>query len=140
MRLPRAGVLLALLAGACVPPERTTQIDVIDQRQGYRYPQLEQMARKHLSDAFVVVSFSGGGTRAAALSMGALQALQATIVETPAGAEPLADNIDLISSVSGGSVTAAYYALEGQEGLPKFEKSFLKHDVQGALLGTFLAP
>ena len=65
---------------------------------------------------FVVVTFSGGGKRAAAFSFGVLEALRDIQVTTPDGEQhPLLDEIDLISAVSGGAFTAAYYALNGKE-------------------------
>jgi NTE family protein len=65
-------------------------------------------------DTVVVVTLSGGGTRAAALAFGALQML-GTMPGTSQGT--LLDQIDIISSVSGGSVTAGWYALKGSAGL-----------------------
>ena len=59
----------------------------------------------------VAMSFSGGGTRAAAFAFGALQGLDA--MRGPGGAS-LLDNVAFISSVSGGSITAAYYGLHGK--------------------------
>ena len=62
---------------------------------------------------FVVVTFSGGGKRAAAFSYGVLEALRDVKVTTPDGEQhSLLDEIDLISAVSGGAFTAAYYALQ----------------------------
>jgi NTE family protein len=66
------------------------------------------------SDTLVIVTLSGGGIRAAALSFGTLQALG--LIEGPNG-NTLLDQVDMISSVSGGSVTAAWYALHGRAGL-----------------------
>jgi hypothetical protein len=52
----------------------------------------------------------------------------------------MVDQIDLISSVSGGSVTAGYFALKGMDMFKDFEANFLKHNVQGDLVGTALNP
>jgi hypothetical protein len=68
----------------------------------------------------VIVTLSGGGARAAALALGTLQALEEL---DPADVDPnhpsdtLLDQVDIISSVSGGSVTAGWYALKGKAGL-----------------------
>lgn len=130
----------ALLAGCATPNERTTEIATINATAGYRYGALEAAAPKTLNDTFVVATFSGGGTRAAALAYGALKALEATHI--PAGGRDtvMADEIDMISSVSGGSVTAALYGLRGRAGMEAFKTGFLKHDVMGELIGTALNP
>lgn len=57
---------------------------------------------------FVVLCFSGGGMRAAALAFGVLQELQETPMHTTDG-RSLLDQVDVISSVSGGSFTSAYF-------------------------------
>jgi hypothetical protein len=88
-----------------------------------------------------MISFSGGGTRAAALADGALRALARTPVPGPGGPVPLASQVDVVSSVSGGSVTAASFALGGVDGLDAFEQNFLYSDVMDALITrTLLNP
>lgn len=67
-------------------------------------------------DTLIIVTLSGGGTRAAALALGTLEMLGG-LDGTDGG--KLLDQVDVISSVSGGSVTAGWYALHGREGLPK---------------------
>src|ERR1700722_13116975 len=61
-----------------------------------------------LPDTLVIVTMSGGGTRATALAMSVLRAMDK--IKLASGAS-LADEIDIVSSVSGGSVTAGYFAL-----------------------------
>lgn len=90
---------------------------------------------------FVVVTFSGGGKRAAAFSFGVLEALRDVKVTTPDGDQhPLLDEIDLISAVSGGAFTAAYYALNGKEAFGSYESRFLNHDTEQDLWNKVLAP
>lgn len=84
----------------------------------------------------VVLSFSGGGTRAAALAYGAMQTLSAT----PLGDGRLLDEVDLVSAVSGGSFTAAYYGLHGEGLFADFESRLLKRDFQTAILSRILWP
>src|SRR5688572_10830391 len=69
----------------------------------------------------VVLSFSGGGLRAAAFAHGILTALESA--KTADG--DLLDDVALISSVSGGSLTAAYYGVYGREGLARFRTEVL---------------
>jgi len=94
------------------------------------------------SDTLVVVNLSGGGIRAAALSYGVLQEL----AKLPGlGADRLLDQIDIISSVSGGSVTAGWYALKGREGLEAADArntlwDFLHHDWTDELAWRGLNP
>ena len=130
-----------LLLAACASPVRTTELQRIDQFSGYRYATLEKIAPKSIDKAAVILTFSGGGTRAAALADGALRALAATEVPDGGGALPLASQIDLVSSVSGGSVTAAYFAMGGIGGLSDLENNFLHSDVMRRLiLRTLLDP
>jgi len=90
---------------------------------------------------FVVVTFSGGGKRAAAFSYGVLEAMRDIQVTTPDGERhTLLDEIDLISAVSGGAFTAAYYALHGHETFDSYAPRFLNHDTEQELWNKVLAP
>jgi NTE family protein len=90
---------------------------------------------------FVVVTFSGGGKRAAAFSYGVLEALRAVKVTTPdAEQHTLLDEIDLISAVSGGGFTAAYYAMFGKETFESYAPRFLNHDTEKDLWHKVLKP
>ena len=88
----------------------------------------------------MVLAFSGGGTRAAALSYGVLKALRDSEVSIHGRKKRLLDEIDTITSVSGGSFTAAYYGLHGEKMFDDFETVFLKRDVEGALTSMLLNP
>jgi len=90
---------------------------------------------------FVVLTFSGGGKRAAAFSYGVLEALRDIRVTTADGdRRALLDEIDLISAVSGGAFTAAYYALHGHETFESYAPRFLNHDTEKDLWHKVLAP
>jgi NTE family protein len=90
---------------------------------------------------FVVVTFSGGGKRAAAFSYGVLEALRDVKVTTPDGEQhTLLDEIDLISAVSGGAFTAAYYAMHGKETFDSYVPRFLNHDTERDLWRKILKP
>jgi NTE family protein len=138
----RAGGIAILLGlAACASPVRTTELGRIDQFHGYRYVTLAQKAPKATDKTAIMLSFSGGGTRAAALADGVLRALAETQVRGKTGPVPLASDIDVVSSVSGGSVTAAYFALGGIDGLDDLEKNFLRSDIMGTLITrTLLDP
>ncbi|MBU1211941.1 MAG: patatin-like phospholipase family protein [Alphaproteobacteria bacterium] len=89
---------------------------------------------------FVVLAFSGGGTRSAAFSYGVLEALRDTTVTIGGNSRRLLDEVDVITSVSGGSYTAAYYGLFGERTFSDFEWRFLKRDVQGELTSLLVNP
>src|ERR1700680_4152420 len=101
----------ALLLAACASPVRTTELAAIDQGSGYRYATLEVKAPKTIDKAAVIVTFSGGGTRAAALADGVLRALADTPVRAGGAALPLDHQSDLISSVSGGGGAAGCFRI-----------------------------
>ena len=87
-----------------------------------------------------VLSFSGGGTRAAAFSYGVLEELRRTEVVVNGQRRRLIDEVDVITGVSGGSFTALAYALYGDRLFSEYEERFLKRDVQGKLVSRSLNP
>jgi NTE family protein len=111
---------------------RNTAIDATDQDNSYSIKAFRQSLSSPNNS--VILAFSGGGTRAAALSYGVLQELRDTIVTSTSNDSnclsnkkyPLLDDVGLISSVSGGSFTAAYYGLNGDKIFTDFEDVFLK--------------
>jgi NTE family protein len=76
------------------------------------------------------LAFSGGGTRAAAFSFGVLQGLDRIPVPGDRGQRTLLDAVDLVSGVSGGSVTAAYFGLKQRDALTDFRERFLVQDAE----------
>ena len=87
-----------------------------------------------------ILAFSGGGTRAAALSYGVLEELRRTEIVVNGQHRRLIDEVDIITGVSGGSFTALAYALYGDRLFSEYEERFLKRDVQGALVQRALNP
>lgn len=49
-------------------------------------------------------------------------------------------DLDVISGISGRSITAAYYAAFGQDAFPAFETRFLRKDFQDNLISFALKP
>ena len=123
----------ALVAAGCSYPVRNDAI-VSDNRPKYDW---QALADGDLRDTLVVFTASGGGTRATALAMAVLQAMDKVKL---ASGRSLVDEIDIMSSVSGGSVTAGYFALHGKEGLPTLENNFVRKDGISALLVDGLNP
>ncbi len=93
-----------------------------------RQPQLDRDVETYYDDTVVALSFSGGGTRAAAFSYGVLTALDE--IACPTGRPSLLDRVDFITGVSGGSVLAAYYGLKKRKALADFKQRFLLRNAE----------
>ena len=140
----RAGFMLYLSIAAISCATATTKLRT-DQLptaggdgQGYRFENLA--GGKDANKLFVCLAFSGGGTRAAALAYGAMLALRQTHIDWPQKGGTLLNEVDCISSVSGGSFPAAYYALYHDRIFDDFESRFLYRNIEGRLILEALAP
>jgi NTE family protein len=91
-------------------------------------------------EVWLALAFSGGGTRAAAFAYGVLQELRDTKIVVNGEQRRLLDEVDLISSVSGGSFTSAYYGLHGDRIFEDYEEVFLRRDIEGYLLRSLFNP
>lgn len=94
----------------------------------------EQSVGPHraLSEGNVVaLSFSGGGTRAAAFSFGVLEELART--PSTSGGRDMLDHVGMMSGVSGGAITASYFGLKGRAALADFRRQFLTQDLMAEL-------
>ncbi len=110
-------------------------------RPDYGYIGQNMGPEGHSEELMLVLSFSGGGTRAAAFSYGVLEELRTTEININGSKRRLLDEIDLISGVSGGSFTAAYFGLFGDRIFEDYQSRFLKKNIQGAIMSaTFLNP
>ena len=119
-------VLLTACHSILYQPAKT--LSQIDPEKGYRLEKTMQQALE--KENLVIVTFSGGGSRAVSLGYGVLEQFQQATVRPTERGDTLLQNIDVVYGVSGGSVLAAYLALEGQETIPKFKEFFLKKDFQ----------
>jgi NTE family protein len=107
---PLKGPLTAGDEGCAVPA---------GEQRPYRFSCLESAhSDSSANEVFIVLALSGGGTRAAAFAYGALSLLEDT--KLPDGRSVL-DEVDVISSVSGGSFAAAYL---GKFGKDRFFREF----------------
>ena len=131
--------LLLVLAG-CASYPANPHLAQYDPNAGYRYQNLK--APGNSESLFVILTFSGGGTRAAALSYGVMEKLRNTKIQWEGKERRLLDEVDVISSVSGGSFTAAYYGLYRDElfNPRKFQEEFLYKDIQGELVAALFNP
>lgn len=110
----------------------------MDQRTPYSLKTWAQS--KEASDFVFILTFSGGGTRAAAMAYGVLEELRDTLIVVDGQEKRLVDEVTHISSVSGGSFTSAYYGLYGDRIFEDFKDEFLLKDVQGHLTRNVLNP
>jgi NTE family protein len=104
------------------------------------HPSPEGSPGPRSDELLLIVAFSGGGTRAAAFAYGILEELAATPVVLGGQSRRLLDEVDLISSVSGGSFTAAYYGLYGDRIFRDFETDFLRRPVERDLFLQLFRP
>jgi predicted acylesterase/phospholipase RssA len=132
-------LLAALVTAGCAHYPVNLPLAKWDKTSGYRFDGLDAGAGN--SDSlFVCLSFSGGGTRAAALAYGVMKELRDTRIVWNDRPTSLLAEVDCISSVSGGSFTAAYYALFRDELFERFEADFLKRNITDALIARALNP
>jgi NTE family protein len=133
---------LALVTGACTSygVVQNKPLSQDQHRAGYTLDEFAKVLNRRSDELALAVAFSGGGTRAAALSYGVMQELRDTRVRLNGQERRLLDAISVISSVSGGSFTSAYYGLYGDRLFVDFEERFLHRDVEGALLRSLFNP
>jgi NTE family protein len=132
-----AGAFLVLVACGSTPTREKPLKEIVPLSAPILAPGVDANSDK----LFVVVTFSGGGKRAAAFSFGVLEAMRDVKVTTPDGDQhSLLDEVDLISAVSGGAFTAAYYALNGKESFDSYTPRFLNHDTEKDLWHKVLTP
>jgi NTE family protein len=75
-------------------------------------------------EVFVGLAFSGGGMRASAFSYGLLEELRAQTAN-PKDPDGILSDVRLVTGVSGGSVTAAYFGLNGPKALDGYREHYL---------------
>ncbi len=100
-----------------------------------------QLAKRDpdIGQTVVILAFSGGGTRAAAMAYGVLEALNDESLDN--GRSCLLDKVKIITSVSGGSFASAYYGLYGREKfLRDFKREMLYRKIRSDLLKETLSP
>ena len=136
MRVRYAVAVAVLWLAGCYPVN--PPLARYDPDGGYRYQRLQEPDPKNGEETLVILTFSGGGTRAAAFAYGVLSELR----RTPAGpGRTLLDEVDVISSVSGGSFAAAYLGLFGQDVFfHDFKDAVLYRKLERALILRVLAP
>lgn len=132
-------LLLAMLLTACghIEYQPLTTIDHVDHSRGYRLQHVFHDQQD--DDLFLVLLFSGGGTRAAAFGYGVLEVLAATPITGHGKTASLLEKTDLVHGVSGGSILATYLGLHGKNTVPRFEREFLQQNLQSTVLRQLLS-
>ncbi len=133
-------LLLFLVLTGCANYGTPKNVEIPDPREADRYSLRDWRDAHSDSDISFILTFSGGGTRAAALSYGVMQELRDTNINYAGQSTRLLDEVDYISSVSGGSFTSAYYGLHGDGIFENFEKDFLKFNLEKHLVIRALNP
>jgi len=142
MRVTTGGKLLllvlALLCAGCAHYYDNQKL-AAPQQTGYRFGNVRPPPSQQ--KPFVVLGFSGGGTRAAAFSFGLMEELAKTDYTAADGSRHrLIDDVEIISSVSGGSFTAAYYALFPERFFHDFPDRFLYRNIERGLFFRLFSP
>jgi len=144
MPLARAGpalllAVLALLGGGCAHYPINPRLPSISSTAGYRYSVVRPLPSG--DRPFVLLGFSGGGTRAAAFSFGLMEELRRVEYTARDGTRRrLLDDVEIISSVSGGSFTSTYYALYPDTFFADFPDRFLYRNIESGLLWRLFNP
>lgn len=136
--LSAALVVFMMAASGCAHYPVNEQLASPNTNAGYRFE--NAVVQTNSDDLWLALAFSGGGTRASALSYGVLQELARTQVGNPGNEHRLLDDIKMISSVSGGSFTAAYYTLRGDRIFSDYESRFLKKRIETGLILRLAEP
>lgn len=141
----QAGALAGLLASLLALVGCTTYGDIdnlpaSDEPSSSQYSVRNSQSDLPVSDTAVLLAFSGGGTRAAALAYGVMKTLRNTPVPGTQDGHRLLEDVRGISAVSGGSFTAAYYGLNGDDMFNTFESDFLRRDVAAVLFRNLWNP
>ena len=130
---------LALLTTGCTTlPVQNSPLISSSEHKGYRYGNIAP-GPKNSDSLLLVLTFSGGGTRAASFAYGVLEKLRDTEIVWEGQSRRLLDEVDVISSVSGGSLPAAYYGLYGDKIFDDFPEKVLYRNIQGTLLKRLFA-
>lgn len=131
-------LLLALLAGCASTAHYPLNAPLAaGAAAGYRFAEVP--AGDNSDSLAIVLTFSGGGARAAALAYGVMEELRAQRISWDGSSKSLLDEVDLIYAVSGGSIVAGYYALHGERLFEEFEPRFLRRDNQSELAARVLS-
>jgi len=133
-----AGVTLLLLMAGCAHYPINPPIDSLPNPDDYRFNTFAGSQAENIDENFIILSFSGGGWRATSLAYGFLKELEKQKSDE---GKTLLDDVNVISSVSGGSFASAYYVLYGKEKFFRdFKDEVLYFKLRSRLVRKLLSP
>ena len=106
------------LVGLQVRSSRSSASDNVQLQAGENNPERRTIGPPGPYRPAILMAFSGSGSRAAALAEAVLREMAATSYLATDGRHVLTDDVKLISSVSGGSLTAAWFGLRRSSAHP----------------------
>lgn len=131
-------IMLSIATGCTTTPNYNEPLAKYDPSYGYRFENLK--TGENSDSLFVILTFSGGGTRASALSLGVLEKLADIEIEWEGRQCRLLDEVDVISGVSGGSFTAAYYGALGDKVFDDFKSTLYLKNQSVLIRSAFKLP
>lgn len=135
------GLLAQAVLSGCVSYGSINNLSNLTKKPSSSYSMRDIVStNKRSNEVTFVLSFSGGGMRAAALAYGVMKELRDTNVRIRGKSKSLLTEVDMITSVSGGSFTAAYFGLYGDAMFNDYEKVFLRRDVESELISGLFNP
>ena len=117
-------LMCLLLAGGCA----STHFENTPLVAGAANPDRRSIDPASPDRPVILMTFSGGGSRAAALAESVLREMAAISYTAADGNHVLTEDVKLISSVSGGSVTAAWFGLHRDPLHPDGDLDDLRND------------
>lgn len=117
-------LLCLVLGGGCA----STHFENEALRAGEANPDRRSIDPASPDRPVILMTFSGGGSRAAALAESVLREMAATSYPASDGSHVLTEDVKLISSVSGGSVTSAWFGLHRDPAHPDGDLDGLRND------------
>ncbi|MEH6526373.1 MAG: patatin-like phospholipase family protein [Sneathiella sp.] len=132
-------IIVALFVSSCAS-YGVIENEPLNQNASHQSYSIKKI-RNDETDVKIILAFSGGGTRAAALAYGVMEALhEISVDQDEPSARSLLDEVQVISSVSGGSFTSAYYGLYGNRIFEDFKTDFLLRDIDSEIIFNAMNP
>jgi NTE family protein len=132
-----AGMVLILNGCATTHYTINKPISTIEASAGHRLSLADKPNDKE--SMFIHMSFSGGGIRAAAFAYGVMEELRASNIVWQGRVTTLWNEVNVISAVSGGSLTAGFVAAHGDNVFEDFVPKVLEGKIQTQIVSDTLS-